>query len=427
MNRSTAAAPAAPTNGMTRGRPNADALFAGLVVLLVGLQRGVILGATVGTIVAVAATPLWWRSTARFSGARAFFIAAVLAIIGGAWLTETGSVDHQTSTKLELTGLLIIVNIAVGVGVLLWARLRMPAANVALLYGAGMLLSFSPGPRYAENPWRFGFSIPLTFLALALAWRIGKRWLEFAVTLFFAAATGLSGGRSTFAMLLLTAVLVAWQVTAARTRTGGRARVVLFVVGIAFGVFQIGQGLILDGYLGMDTQQRTQAQVDAGGNVLLGGRPEIGATIALMGERPFGFGAGTLPNPADINVAKQGMSRIGYNPNNGYVTNYMFGQSFTLHSVIGDTWVRYGLLGAGFGLMTVVASTGSVTGLITRRAGPALLIFLAINMVWNAFFSPIHSSIPTLIAALGLILPLRSEAPPPRSAAALPARRDETP
>ena len=69
------------------------------------------------------------------------------------------------------------------------------------------------------------------------------------------------------------------------------------------------------------------------------------ATLGLMHRHPLGFGSGTIPNYNDIQTAKEGMALINYNPNNGYVEHWMFSHGYAMHSMFGDLWTSYGLVG----------------------------------------------------------------------------------
>ena len=172
-----------------------------------------------------------------------------------------------------------------------------------------------------------------------------------------------------------------------------------------FGIYQVGQGLVLDGYLGDDARDRSQAQIATSGNLLLGARPEAGATVALFLERPMGFGAGTQPSVSDVRVAKAGMAELGYDPDNGYVDNYMFGRGIVLHSLLGDAWAAYGLLGAALVVAVLWLTVGPLITLVQHRLAAALVLFLGVRMVWNAFFSPLYSSTPLIVLTLGLLVP----------------------
>ncbi len=77
-----------------------------------------------------------------------------------------------------------------------------------------------------------------------------------------------------FAFLVLAAVLVTWYaLPTATSRASSRVRVVSLLAVLGFVAYQGGQALILEGYLGQNAEQRTVAQIDTAGSLLLGARP----------------------------------------------------------------------------------------------------------------------------------------------------------
>lgn len=405
--------------GVNGDRPAVDltTLLAGFAVILTATRTNVFLTLTAGTVVGVALAPMWLRIVGRYRGGRLLLLATVICVLAGAFLTELSAVDRETSLRLMVANSLVVINVAVGVGLLLWARTRMSDPVVAMLFGVGMLVAGTTGGRFAENPWRFGFSVPLTVLLLAGAWHLGRRALEVVAALALAAVSAANDGRSSFAMLLLTAVLVLWQaLPRATSRASSRLRIVVLAAALGFSLYQLGQGLILDGYLGESTQQRTAAQMATGGSLLLGARPEAGATVALMQLRPEGYGSGTLASIQDVLTAKAGMADLNYDPHNGYVEIYMFGSGIELHSIAGDLWVLFGIAGLGLAMLIAWQTGRHVTGALAHRAASGLILFLAVRTLWNLLFSPFYSSVTLLVLAVGLMLPLLPPRLPGREA-----------
>ncbi len=166
---------------------------------------------------------------------------------------------------------------------------------------------------------------------------------------------------------------------------------------LALVVFLGMQTLVLDGYLGADAQQRTEMQIQTSGSVFTGGRPEMGAATALVAARPWGYGAGAVPNLEDLLTAKTGMARLNYDPNNGYVEKYLFGSGFEVHSVLGDQWIRFGLAGMLFAVVCVVVVWRGTLADLGRNAASALLLYLALSCAWDLLFSPFYSVSATVI------------------------------
>jgi len=124
-----------------------------------------------------------------------------------------------------------------------------------------------------------------------------------------------------------------------------------------------------------------------------------------MVHRWWGFGSGVLPTTGDLAVAKSGLRSIGYDPDNGYVENYMFGGGFELHSAIGDLWAAFGAAGILLAVTLIVLILKNLGSAISRHTASALIIFLALKALWNFAFSPLYSTLPLLMLLLALMLP----------------------
>jgi len=370
---------------------------------------------TAGDVLAVALVPLWFPVTRRYLGARLVLLLGVLAVLAGALLTAGSADDHPTSTG----GLLLAISLVFGTlacfGFLLWAREKVSDAVLGSAFGFGLLIGVSQtSALYSANPWRFGFSVPVAVLVLGLCAVSRSRWLALIATLALTLVSALTDARSSFALLLLTAALLTWQLRPRQTNRRSSALRALLGLGL-FGaiVYNIGQSLIVNGYLGAITQQRSVQQINETGSLILGGRPELTATLALMRDHPMGFGSGTRPNHHDITVAKEGMASIGYDPDNGYVDNWMFGHGFALHSVTGDLWVQSGLVGLVLAATILFLTLRGVSRRVSVSAASALLLYVGFKTIWNLFFSPFYSSISLLELSLALTLIRRTPDPGP--------------
>lgn len=408
--------------------PIVNKFIAVVVLVIVAMRLDVGQGVTVGAVACALLFPVWFPVLRQYWGARLFVLAGVIAIGSGLWLSALSAPTHDTSLGQAFGAIAGMVGLLSGVGFVLWARTVLPDSQIAIWYGAGILLGVSPTSElYAENPWRFGYSVALTILLLGITLQLRRRWLELAVALLLTVVATLTDARSTFAFLLLTVLLIAWQMRPARpTRGKSVLRALLGLGALALIVFNVIQALILDGALGQATQQRTMAQLEETGSLILGGRPELTATIALMQHQPWGFGVGTAPNPEDILVAKTGMASINYDPNNGYVENYMFGGRVELHSVIGDFWAGFGIPGLLLALLILVLIVHSIGVHVSSNTASAVLLYLGVKAVWFLFFGPFFSSSVLLVLVLGLLITRRV---PTETDAALerPTRRGSAP
>lgn len=381
---------------------------AAAVVAPVALAMSITLpqGLKLGYVVALLLVPVWLPVLARFRSGILFGLLGVGGIAMGAVLTAFGSSSQGTSQIVFLGNSFMLLGLLAGTGVLLWARTVIGGPSVAVWFGIGMVASIPLGNGLSSvNVWRFGLSLPLTVLFLALAWRWSSRAMEFAVIAVIGVIGALNDARSGSAMLLMTAALVLWQMRPSTPgRRGSTIRTLLGMGVLGSVVYTVAQAVILGGFLGERTQERTQAQIDTAGNLLVGGRPEAAATVELIANRPLGYGSGALPTLSDILSAKTGMSFIGYQPNNGYVENYMFGNGYEVHSMIGDLWIRFGLFGATIALLLFVLTFRAISDGLARRTASALVIWLAVRMLWNLLFSPLDSSMLLTMLFLGVSL-----------------------
>lgn len=403
-----------PYDDETRSLVARTAAIVALVALGLQLQLGQ--GITVGLIVAVALTPVWFPALASYRWARLLVLGGVATIVGGIVLGRIGATERQVSLSQVSWNVAELATIIVGIGVVLWARRILPDAHVTQWFGAGMILGVLPQVEaYSLGVWKFGFSVPAAVLLLALAQRTGIRWLQLAVLGVLAVAAIASDARSEFATLLVAGLVVAWQLRPRFTTRRGSAAVLLAGgLGAVVVVYNIGQALILDGLFGAETQQRTQQQLETGGSLLLGGRPELAATWALMQANPLGYGAGVVPSLTDVRIAKEGMAAINYDPNNGYVERFMFGGNIELHSIFGDLWAWFGIPGLLLTALLLVLLLRGVGNQVVSNAASGLLVYLTAKSLWNLFFSPVLTSIPALILAVGLALLTHRHAEHPR-------------
>ena len=403
-------------------RARLEQLVAIVSVVLVAVRVDLPHELTVGDVVAAALLPVWLPHVRRYRAALPLMGLALLCIPFGLLLTIHSSPDHTTSRGLFLGFAVWVVGVVVSVGLLLWARDLIGSANVVILFGLGMLLGIDPGSDlFASNPWKFGFSVPATVLVLGLALKSGRRWLELLLMLVLTAVCLVTDSRSELGILMLASAAMAWQLRpTAHTRPGSAVRVLLGSTFAIVGIYFVGQALILAGAFGASTQARSQAQVESAGSLIVGGRPELLATLHLIADNPLGPGAGARPNFHEVSVAKAAMAQIQYNPNNGYVEHSMFGSGYSLHSMFGDLWAQWGLLGLVFTLVLVATVVWQVALGLARRNLSAVTLYLSSALLWNVFFAPWYSSFRLLELLLAVLLTRRTVATRGRAPAAFP-------
>lgn len=423
--RSRALAPEGPGPGPGAGAPPAGArrslrrplappvllrgAAAGASAIAVGADITVKFPLTSTSVLAVALLPVWLPHLRRYRRATLVVVLGIASVVSG-WALGAFSTEHAVDPAIAEATAVSILSGAGAIGLLLWVRTTLGTQAMAVLVGVGMLVAVGLDGLNPVNPWKFGLSLPITTIVLAVAARRGQPVLSAAALILLAVVGLANDSRSYAGFAVLTAAVALWQAipsAAAGRRRSAWQRVqlgALLAIGLT-GASAVGQSLLVDGALGAKVAARSQAQVAAGGGSLLaGGRPELQATVELAQARPWGFGLGAVPNQEDVLLAKQGMARVGIQPGNGYVDNYMFGGHIELHSVIADLWAGCGVVGAAFGFaMAFVLLDALLAGAAARRAS-ALLVFWVASAVWFLGFGPLYSNLPDVAFAVALAL-----------------------
>ncbi len=386
--------------------PDGIEVFAAIVAaFLLGSRFGIPGPMDLGLVVALFLIPVWLSRIS--SGIRIIGLLGSVAILSGLMLDGLASATHDVSNSQTIGQIVLILRIVVGSATLYWVKQVVGPVKMALSFGVGMLLmALIRGVPSSENLWKFHLFLPVSVIALSLAWggtRTRRNELIAMVGLILISAV--SDTRSTAAIMGTALLIQMWTLVRVLMRL--RSTPTKVAAGLAFiGLvsYSAMQAFLLEGFLGEGAQQRSQAQIETGGSLLTGGRPEMGASVALIKNRPWGYGIGTQPSAEDIFVAKSGMASLNYDPDNGYVHNYMFGNGFEVHSVLGDLWIRFGVFGMLLlaGILVIVLS-GSLSALAANQAR-ALTTFLTVQCFWEAMFSPLWTtSINILILAVALL------------------------
>ena len=401
---------ATPLTAPLRAHPAAMQTFGRIVaafsLVVIGARIQLPQGLTAGYLLAVLLLPVWIPVLRRYRGGILLMALGVAAALNGYLLTALARGTAHTGNGLALQNTFVIIGTMLTIGVVLWARTLLPLWSLGLFFGIGLLGGIDPhGLLAGGNPWKFVFAVPVTVIALSIAMIRRSRGVELVIVVALSALSMASDARSGFAILLLTGVLVVWQLRPTQhTRKASTARVLLGLLLLSAIAYNVGQSLIVDGALGAATQQRTIAQIDTSGSLILGGRPELAATASLMQHYPFGLGSGVYASSTQVLVAKQGMHAINYDPNNGYVENFMFGTGFELHSMVGDLWANYGVAGLALSAALLWYILRGLGHSVARRTASALLIYLAVRTLWSLFFGPWYSSVTLLTLLIGMTL-----------------------
>lgn len=381
-------------------------VLAASLVAVLGVRLNLFAGVTVGIAAAIASVPWWIPSLRRYRSAPLLAALTALALLTGLWFSEWSNLERQTDTSVTIASTVLVVGIAASVGVILWARTYFSPGTIAVLYGIGMTVNMLLNDsRLNENPWKAAYAMPITVISLGLCEVFRTRIGTILVSAALALVSAVNDSRSLFSILVLVLLITVWRLIPRNRSTPLTRARSLFGLGVLLvGMYFVGSAMATEGLLGAETQERSLAQVHTSGSLILGGRPELGATVALFQYRPLGFGLGAVPSSHDVAVAKSGMAALNYRPNNGYVERYMFGTTFELHSTVADAWALMGLTGLLLAIVVLVVLVNSFSHLLAASDAAGLRLLVFVFSLWNAMFSPLYSAVPTLVLALGLLL-----------------------
>jgi hypothetical protein len=391
----------------------ATAIIVYVVLMIVGYDLRVGYGASASLLLAIVLFPLWIRDYRKFSLASAIGVLALVACVVGVWLSIGTSVDHAINAYNRVASVTHLLSGIGAMALILWARKLMPLNRVVFFYGLGALAS--PFLHHTTS-WKFDLAVPTTYVVLGVVEQFRSRLVPAVAVLGLGAIGIVADGRSFAGFCVLAATLTLLQIRPERDESNpkrqksrlGRWFPAIIVIGVILSGYFIASSLLTGGYLGTTLQDRSQAQVDATGNLILGGRPEWAATRELMLMRPLGYGTGVVPSWTDLTAGTAGLSKINVDTG-GYANNYMFGGQFRLHSVLADLWVSFGPVGLVLGLLIIVALIRSLSFLIAERRAATSVIFACALGLWYMLFGPIYSNWLDVCAALGFALMLRSE------------------
>lgn len=364
------------------------------VTVLIAMRVDLQFALTAGGAAAAALSPLWFGSALRSRWIRVIGGLTIIAALSGAVLTMVSSVDHTQLSYDLASRTVAIVQLAAVVGFLVWAHRVTSLAKTSVAFALGLAASIPLHVSDDPNFWRFTLSIPLGVLVLTLCSLTDRLILTLSVIGALAVVGLLNDSRSNSAFLLLTAVVLIWQrlsVVGSRRARGWGGVISLAAAGAAIAMLL--QAAILEGYFGEVTQARTAEQIERGGSVVVGGRPELAASMALIARYPWGLGSGIKASYDDVHTAKSAMAGIGYDPNNGYVERFMFGTGIEVHSVIGDFWIWFGLAGTALVVaILILLGTAIKRGYVAGALTP-VLVYLVLRALWDLPFSPFDSAL----------------------------------
>jgi len=404
--------------------------FAAVLLVLVGWRTEITGGIFISDCVALASLPITWsavRTSRRFA---LLLILALLATAAGWALSLAAYEDFTIIAANQRTQLLLAASLPASVAAFVWGRKRLGLEGAVIAFGTGAILGNLHLLQTSDNPWKLDLGAAVSVVVLAMSQRFGRGG-QLVAALALGGIYLVHDSRGATGMFVLIITLLVWQIISSSLSTTvlspGRLRVrhILLLPGLA-GVAILGVvAAAIAGYLGPDVQERTTTQLH-GSNLLIAARPELGASWALLTHRPWGYGAGLQPRYEDVRTAMQGMASVNYNPNNGYVHNYMFGHGFELHSGLADIWIALSLPGAALLLFVVWLGLRALWENLGTAHLRSWLLFAVLLMVMNAAIGPLLVLPPYLTIAAGTALCLQQSPDQPPGQSPPSPRRDRS-
>ncbi len=380
-------------------------------VFLVGLDYYFMMGGSVALLWAVFLAPVCLPVLIRYPLARLVVVGTPLALVWGYVLALKAAADHSVDVTHMQVIMGVVLTGTAALVLVLWARTFVSVNRVAILFGIGLLMR---ALMRGDFTWKFGLAMPVTFIVMGLVGQARNRVLPAVVILSMGAFGIVTGARSYFAFCFIAAILILWQATPSRIREespGGALRrwaPALLMLGLGLVVYFSVSALLVNGAFGRNMQERSQAQVEASGSLIAGGRPEWAATRELVRNRPHGFGVGVIPTWGDLEAGKAGLASINVDAG-GYTKYYMFGGSFELHSVMADFWVNFGFAGLALMLVVLFCLVRNVSTLVSMKLAAPIVLFSTLISLWAMFFGPMYTDWLPMCVALGLSMLTREQ------------------
>lgn len=382
------------------------------LIIAVMVPVGVALDLSVGHYVTTAmlatflTLPIWLPSFIRVPAGALVMFGWFGFLVSGFLLDWVVVADHVVERRSAFViALTFSMNFA-SVGALYWSSRKIGINWVIAIYaGVWLLDTLSQPSSWADNPWKYGFVMPVSLLVFSTIDRQRSTTLKILAVLILAAVSATNDSRSVMAVFLLTAVALAWQrIRLREVRDPSLAMFLSGAVAIAFGAYYLLTRLLVSGALGAGLKERSERQVEASGSLLLGGRPEWTVTMRLFRERPWGFGIGATPSQADYELGREGFASIHLSSQENYLKNYVFDKVFSLHSILADMWSAAGLFGVLVVLTIAWLLLSSMASELAHRTCGATQIFVTALALWNLGFSPYYSNLPEVMLAVAVAI-----------------------
>lgn len=352
-------------------------------------------GVTLGHAILAALGPVVLTAAWRWKAGRiclAFF---------ALWLVTAAVTEVETGDSMRHTAYALSRPMTVGLSFCggLWIFQRGGTAvrvyAVSLVAGLAAAVAVTPwSANVARDPWKYGYGTVVTVAVVLLSAKLFGRRKSLVAFLLLAAdavANLTLGFRSEFVVVSIAAALGA--LTARRDERHSGHRVMMAGAGLCgiVAALYVGYGYLAEsGYLDAQQQMKWERQSDVQGGLLIGGRPEVVASVTVIANSPL-VGRGIAPQvDAETRAAfLERLRALGVETHEG-VVSYYFGQGLYVHSVLFQLWAETGLLVLPGLLAPFFLVLTALTIAIRAGAGAPVLVFslLSARLGWDLMFSP---------------------------------------
>ncbi|GGG29055.1 hypothetical protein GCM10007304_48670 [Rhodococcoides trifolii] len=382
-------------------RPGQPLLLLSIFLIAFGFPLG--FGLTSAVFPAVMFLPRYVREVGN-SKFVAFVYVGVAAMVVNGLVLHLSDVDVTSIATAGFVTEFTVVQILC-IGFIVWVKRYVDVTLILVVYAIGLLLNAVLVAGLSFGDFKYTLSTPLILLVGALA---GSKW--YAPLAFFAVgAIGMANGARSFAAFAIAAPLLViigkFFVSSSRRRGVGRRVILTFVCGgVGYALYTIGTSLLLSGALGEYNRLRTVRQLNETGSLIASARPEWFATFNLMKDDPWGRGPGAVPDAHDLSVARDGLDSGGFLGGGDYVTVYMFGGRYELHSIIADLWLSFGICGLIVGVVILLYILRSTVFELTSQTARPITVFLMVASTWYLMFGPLTSNLPLVCLTVALCI-----------------------
>lgn len=263
-----------------------------------------------------------------------------------------------------------------------------------------------------QDPWKFGYGMSLTFLVVVMA-SYAPPALGGLALLFMAGVNVLFDFRSLALILAITAALVisrsgSRRAVAARQPKHGNRNIFrrtvaasCIVLAVSYGLFGVYRTLATNGSLGDAAREKYRAQVgqnDSPVGLILGGRTELFFYYrAIVNSPVIGLGPRPVLPAEDVARTLLTIHDQGYQLGTAELRYFAPGAPLPLHSYLFGAVVQGGLL-AALAWISILRRAVAAATARAHRVPSVIVVFVAVNLMWNIAFSPFGSSQRILVA-----------------------------